>query len=67
MFSAIPLIFFPILLWTLHQRCELTQRMEALGHGLRTFDVLAGSGFLLVLAIIFSIALWLNIRTLSQK
>lgn len=63
LFSATPLVFFPLLLW----RGQLTNSIAAMGEFLQNFDVLAGSGYLFVLAIIFSLAAFLNIRRLPQK
>ncbi len=66
-FSAIPMIIMPILLWTLHQRRELTQYMAALGNTLKNFNVITGSAVLLTLAVIFSAAVWLNLRRMPQS
>lgn len=67
MFSAIPLVFFPLLLWPLYQQGNLSKFISALGAFLGNFDVLASSGYLLILTIVFSIAAYLNIRRLPQK
>ena len=64
MFSSIPMIFFPLLLWS---RGQLAASIKAVGEFLGNFDVLAGSGYLLILAIVFGIAAYLNIRRLPQK
>ena len=66
-FSAIPVVFLPMLLWSLHQRGHLSGSITAAGEFLRNFDVLAASGILLLLAIIFGAAAWLIIRKLPQK
>lgn len=63
MFSAIPMVFFPLLLW----RSHLSRSITAMGEFLGNFDVLASSGYLLILTIVFSIAAYLNIRRLPQK
>jgi hypothetical protein len=66
-FSAIPTIILPVVLWTQHQRGELTQSLRTLGTYLKTFDVLGASGIILVITVVFSTATWLNIRRLPQK
>ena len=66
-FSAIPVAFFPLLMWFLHQRGHLSRSIAALGEFLRNFDLLAGSGILLLLSIVFGAAAYLNIRKLPQK
>ena len=62
-FSAIPMVFFPLLLWRGHFSTSIT----AMGAFLGNFDVMAGSGVLFVLMIVFGTAAWLNIRRLPQK
>ena len=66
-FSAIPTVVFPLYLWILHLRNHLSGFIKTMDEFFRTFDVAAGSGVLFILAIIFSIAAWLNIRRLPQK
>ncbi len=66
-FSFIPTVFFPLFLWSLYQRSQLSRSITAMGEFLRNFDVLAISGYLLILTIVFSIAAYLNIRRLPQK
>ena len=63
MFSAVPVVFFPFVLWGSHSSVTMT----AMGEFLRNFDVLAGSGVLLILTIVFSSAAYRNIRRLPQK
>ena len=67
MFSAIPMVFFPLLLWSLHQRSHLSISITAMGEFLRNFDVLAISGILFILSIVFGATAWVNIRRLPQK
>ncbi len=59
-FSAIPMVFFPLFSRT-------SNSIKAMGEFLRNFDVLAGSGYLLLLTLVFSLAAYLNIRRLPQK
>ena len=66
-FSAIPVVFLPLFMWSLHQRGHLSISITSLGEFLKNFDVLAASGVLLLLAIVFCAAAWLNIRRLPQK
>ena len=66
-FSAIPTIVFPLYLWILYLRYLLSASMRDMGEFFRDFDVAAGSGVLFILAILFGIAAWLNIRRLPQK
>jgi len=63
MFSAVPVVFFPFVLWGSQSSGSLT----AMGAFLKNFDVLAGSGVLFVLTIVFSMIAYLNIRRLPQK
>ena len=67
LFSAIPTIFFPLLLWKFHQSGRLSSSLSAMGEFLRDFNILAGSGYLLIFTIIFSLAAFLSIRRLGQK
>lgn len=66
-FSAIPIVFFPLLSRTFYQNNPLSKSIKAMGEFLRNFDVLAGSGVLLILTLVFSLAAYLNIRRLPQK
>ena len=66
-FSSIPMVFFPLLLWPIYQDGHLSRSITAMGEFLSNFDVLASSGYLFILTIIFSIAAYLNIRKLPQK
>ena len=66
-FSSVPMVFFPLLVWIFYQRGHLEQSMKAAGAFFRNFDVLAGSGILFILSVVFSIAAYLNIRKLPQK
>lgn len=62
-FSAVPIVFFPILLW----RGQLSESIRAAGAFLNHFDVPAASGFLFIFTIVFGMAAYLNIRRLPQK
>jgi len=66
-FSSIPMIFFPLLLWTYYRSGQLSGFITDMGEFLRNFDVLAGSGYLFIPTIVFSAAAYLNIRRLPQK
>jgi len=65
--SSIPFVLFPLFLWALYQRGHLTVSIDAMGTFFRDFNVLAGTGYLLLGAIIFGAAAYLNIRRLPQK
>lgn len=65
--SAIPTVVFPLLLWIFHLRGHLSESLSAMGKFLSNFDVMAGSGILFILSIVFGAAAWLNIRRLPQK
>ena len=67
LFSSVPMIIVPILLWPLYQRSQLSGFITDMGEFLRNFDVPAGSGYLFILTIAFTIASYLNIRRLPQK
>ena len=67
MISSILIIYFPLLLWSLYQSSRLSILMTSVGDFLRTFNVLASSGYLFMLTIVFSLAAYLNIRRLPQK
>jgi hypothetical protein len=62
-FSALPMMFFPWLLW----QGQILRFITDIGDFFKNFDVLAGSGYLFILSIVFSIAAYLNIRRLPQK
>lgn len=66
-FSAIPVVFFPIYLWILHRQGELAIAMKNMGSFFRYFDLLNASGTLLLLSVIFGLAAWVNIRRLPQN
>jgi hypothetical protein len=66
-FSAVPSIFLPMYLWLLYQRNELGSSMSNVGNYLTTFDVPGASGELLIVAIVFGAATWLNMRRLPQN
>lgn len=66
-FSSIPIIFLPIVLWSINQRGNLSAFIAATGRFFTSFDVMAASGYLLMLAIVFGFAAFLNIRRLPQK
>ncbi len=65
--AAIPIVFFPILLWILYKRNILSKTVIATGQFLKNFNLLTASAYLFFLATIFSIAAYLNIRKLPQK
>lgn len=67
LFSSIPTVFLPLLLWALYQRGLLSNSMTATGGFLKNFDILAVSWNLLLLSIVFGVSAWLNIRRLPQK
>jgi hypothetical protein len=66
-FFSILIIYLPLLLWSLYQSNHLSQVVTSSGAFLMNFNLLAGSGYLLLLVIIFTLAAYLNIRKLPQK
>ncbi|MFC1492787.1 hypothetical protein ACFL6O_02415 [candidate division KSB1 bacterium] len=67
LFSAIPSVVFPMILWVSHLRGNLTETITAMIEFFRYFDLLSGSGYLFILTIVFSITAYLNIRRLPQQ
>ncbi len=65
--SSIPSVFFPLYLWALYKKGELTSYITDMVEFLRTFDLLAGSGYMFLLTIVFAIGAYLNIRRLPQN
>lgn len=66
-FSAVPTLSVPLLLWLFHQHGQLSGFIADAGEFLGNFDLAAGSGYLLILTVITVIAAYLNIRKLPQK
>lgn len=66
-FSALPMVVTPLLLWMLHQRSQLAGCLKALGDCLKGFDVLVSSCALFALSLVFSVFLYLNMRKLPQR
>jgi hypothetical protein len=66
-FSSIPIIFLPLLMWPLYRGGNLSSAITALGEFLSNFDLMASSGYMFILTIVFSTAAYLNIRRLPQK
>ena len=66
-FSAIPTVFLPFLMWTQYKRGVLGENMAALGKNLATFNVAQASGIMLILSLTIAAFTWLNMRRLSEK
>jgi len=66
-FSAIPSVVFPLLLWIFHVQGHLSESLSTIGRFFSDFNVMTGSGILLMLTIVFGIAAWFNIRKLPQR
>jgi len=66
-FSAIPTVVFPLILWIMHLRDKLEQSITSMVDSIKYFDLASSSLILFILAILFSTAAWLNIRRLPQK
>jgi hypothetical protein len=66
-FSIIPIVFIPLLLWTFYERSDLSRSVTGIGEFLKNFDLLTSSIYLFILAIIFCLSAYLNIRRLPQK
>ena len=62
-FSSIPVLLLPVLVWPGYFSISL----KPVGDLLEGFNVLAGSGVLFILALIFSTASYINIRKLPQR
>ena len=67
LFSSIPVVFFPLLLWIFYLQGQLNRSLIAMDEFLNNFNLMSGSGILLILTIIFSIAAYQNLSRLSQK
>ncbi len=67
MFSFIIMMLLTPLVWNFYLIGRLSNFNSAMLVFLKNFNVLTGSGYLLILSIIFSIAAYLNIRRLPQK
>ena len=67
MFSSVFVVFLPLFIWYRHQDSYLSKFITAIWEFLKSFDVLACSGYLFILTIFFGIAAYLNIRRLPQK
>lgn len=66
-FSAAIMIVLPAILWTLHLRSQLSDSMNAFGDFLKNFDLTIANLILLLVALVFGAAAWLNMRRLPQK
>ncbi|MFC1724899.1 hypothetical protein ACFL4T_04670 [candidate division KSB1 bacterium] len=65
--SLIPVVLLPLILWYPYPQSDKSGLIANIGEFLKNFDVLTGSGFLFILAVIFGAAAYLNIRSLPQK
>lgn len=66
-FSAIPVVVLPGIMWGWHRRGQLSDRMSDLGTYLTGFNVPVATVILLLLAVVMSVATWFSIKRLSQK
>ncbi len=66
-FSSVPIVMFPLLLWPLSQRNKLSSFFTNLEEFLQNFDILVYSGYLFILTILFCLAAFINITKLPQK
>ena len=65
--SAIFVLFLPWLMWNAYQEGELSMMLESVSQFFVNFDLLVSSGYLLIFALVFAVAAYLNIRRLPQK
>ncbi|KAA3664847.1 MAG: hypothetical protein DWQ04_03630 [Chloroflexi bacterium] len=61
------ILIIPLLLWSLYQQNDLTRFITDTGVFFKNFNLLASSGYLLILTIAFSIGAYVNILKLPQK
>lgn len=66
-FSAIPTVVLPLYLWVLYLNNELSDYIKTMVAFSMEFDLIAVSGELLFMTIIFGFASWINIRRLPQR
>jgi hypothetical protein len=67
LFSSIPVLFFPLLLWIFYLQGQLNKSLIAIDVFLNNFNLISASGILLIVTIILAMAAYLNISRLSQK
>lgn len=60
-------IYLPLVMWSLYQENRLTAVFSTIGEFLGGFNLLASSGYLLMLAILLGAAAFLSMRRLPQK
>lgn len=60
-------IYLPFLMWSYYQENQLTAVFSNMGEFFGGFNVLASSGYLLLIAIVLGAATFLNMRRLPQK
>lgn len=65
--SIIFLVYLPLVMWSLYQENQLTAVFTAMGEYLGGFNVLATSGYLLLLAIGLGALTFVNMRRLPQN
>ena len=67
-FSTIPFVLVPGLVsWVLYERGELSNAMHVFGEFFKGFDLMVGSGYMFMTALVFCLASYLNIRKLPQR
>jgi len=65
-FSAIPSVFLPFLMWVQYKNGVLGSTMSALGTYLRTFNLYSASATMLFITLGIVLLTWLNMRRLPQ-
>ena len=65
--SALPTIVLPFALWRLYQQDTLSFHLTRLGSSLQTFNVMDASGLLFLMALVFGVVTFVNMRSLPQQ
>jgi hypothetical protein len=63
----ISVIYLPLQMWSFYQEDRLSTVFSSMGDFLGGFNVLASSGYLLLIAIVLGAASFINMRRLPQK
>ena len=66
-FSAIPSIFLPFLMWVQYKNGALGNNMSALGSYLRNFNLYSSALVMIIFTIGFFLLTWVNMRRLPQN
>lgn len=65
--SLLSVVYLPLAMWSQHQQGRLTAVFTSLGESLGGFNVIANSGYLLLIAAVLGALTFLNLRRLPQK